>query len=179
MNEFLYIRDFKNEHIALFYLPIFPPQATPKLLEPLYRDIVYTVNLDTVPASYDIKDIKELLRLDEQSFDQKDYTIAELSTIFSSDFLDLIYLHIDIPPESPFEAIRVSVTTLNLSIIVDPTSTDYQNCDCDNGPNLGHKLSSQMRPLFNNPTLTQVLPPSQNCLVAHTVKRPNNPPSII
>ena len=46
-----YIRDFNSEHIALFYLPIFPPQATPKLSEILYTDIVYTVNLDAIPAS--------------------------------------------------------------------------------------------------------------------------------
>ena len=46
-----YIRDFNNEHIALFYLPIFPSQATPKLSEVLYTDIVYTVNLDAIPAS--------------------------------------------------------------------------------------------------------------------------------
>ena len=58
--------DFKNEHLALFYLPIFPPQATPKLSEILYTDIAYTVNLDAIPASYDIKYIKDLLRLDEQ-----------------------------------------------------------------------------------------------------------------
>ena len=50
-----YIRDFNNEHIALFYLPFFPPQAAPKLAECLYTDIVYTVNLDAIPASYDIK----------------------------------------------------------------------------------------------------------------------------
>ena len=60
-----YIRDFNNEHIALFHLPIFPPQATPKLSEIQNTDIVYTVNLDAIPASYDIKYIKELLRLDE------------------------------------------------------------------------------------------------------------------
>ena len=46
-----YIRDFDNEHIALFYLPIFPPQATPKI---------------SIPASYDIKYIKEHLRLVEK-----------------------------------------------------------------------------------------------------------------
>ena len=39
---------------------------TPKLSEILYTDIVYTVNLDAIPASYHIKYIKELLRLDEQ-----------------------------------------------------------------------------------------------------------------
>ena len=61
-----YIRDFNNKHVALLYLPIFPPQATPKLSKVLYTDIVYTVNLDAIPASYDIKDIKELLGLDEQ-----------------------------------------------------------------------------------------------------------------
>ena len=61
-----FIRDFINEDIAIFYLPFFPPQATPKLSKFLYTDIVYTINLDTIPASYDIKYIKELLRLDEQ-----------------------------------------------------------------------------------------------------------------
>ena len=62
-----YIRDFNNEHISLFYLPIFPPQATPKFSKILYTFILYTVNLDATPASYDIKYIKELLRLDEQN----------------------------------------------------------------------------------------------------------------
>ena len=45
---------------------MFPPQATPKLFELLYTDIVYTINLDAIPDSYDIKYIKELLKLDEQ-----------------------------------------------------------------------------------------------------------------
>ena len=66
MVGFFYIRDFNNEHIALFYLPMFPPQATPKLFELLYTDIVYTINLDAIPDSYDVKYIKELLKLDEQ-----------------------------------------------------------------------------------------------------------------
>ena len=48
------------------------------------------------------------------SFERKDYTISELLTVFSADFLDLIYLHNVIPPESPCAAIRVSVPTLNL-----------------------------------------------------------------
>ena len=61
-----YFRDFNKEHIALFYLPIFQSHATPKLSELLYTDIVYTSNLDAIPASYDIKNIKEVLRLDEQ-----------------------------------------------------------------------------------------------------------------
>ena len=65
-NEFFYIKDFNNEHIARFYFPFFPPQATSKLSEILYTDIVYTVNLDAIPASNDIKYIKELLRLGEQ-----------------------------------------------------------------------------------------------------------------
>ena len=47
------------------------------------------------------------------SFERKDYTIAELLTVFSADFLDLIYLHNVIPPESPCAAVRVSVPTLN------------------------------------------------------------------
>ena len=58
------------------------------------------------------------------SFERKDYTIDELLTIFSAEFLDLIYLHSVIPPESPFPAIRVSVPTLSLLIIVVQTSTD-------------------------------------------------------
>ena len=61
-----YIRDFNNENIALFYLLIFHPRTTPKLSEILYTDIVYTVNLDGIPASFDIKYPKELLRLYKQ-----------------------------------------------------------------------------------------------------------------
>ena len=108
------------------------------------------------------------------SFERKDYAIAELLTFFSADFLDLIYLHKFIPPESHFAAIRVSVPSLNLLIIVIPTPTDYKIYYCDNCPNLGQRISSQLRPLFNNPTLTQTLPPSENHLVAHTVKRLTN-----
>ena len=33
------------------------------------------------------------------SFERKDYAIAELITVFSADFLDLIHLHNVIPPE--------------------------------------------------------------------------------
>ena len=62
-----YNRDFDNEQIAIFYLPIFRPQGTPKLSELLYTDILYYINLDAIPASYDIKHNKELLRLDEQN----------------------------------------------------------------------------------------------------------------
>ena len=58
------------------------------------------------------------------SFEQKDYTIAELLTVFSADFVDLIYRHNVIPPKSPCAAIRVSVHTLNLLIIVIPTPND-------------------------------------------------------
>ena len=93
---------------------------------------------------------------------------------FSAVFLDLIYLHNVIPAESPCAAIRVNVPTLDLLIIVIPTSTDYKSYYCDNCPTLGHRLSSQLRPLDNNPTLTQVLPLSQNRLVAHTAKQLNN-----
>ena len=46
-----YSRDFNNKHIALFDIPISPPQAIPKLSELLYTDIVYTINLDAIPAS--------------------------------------------------------------------------------------------------------------------------------
>ena len=110
------------------------------------------------------------------SFERKDYIIDELLTVFSADFLDLIYLYNVIPTESPCAAIRVSVRTLNLLIIVIPNATDYKIFYCDNRPTLGQRLSSQLSPLVNNQTLTQVLPPSQNHLVAHTVKRLNNPP---
>ena len=105
------------------------------------------------------------------SFERKDYTIAELLTVFSADFLYLIYLHNVIPPESPCAAIRVSLPNLNLLFTLYPTSTDYKICYCDNCPTLGQKLLSQLRPLVNNQTLFQVLPPSQNRLVAHTAKQ--------
>ena len=108
------------------------------------------------------------------SFERKDYTITELLTVFSIDFLDLIYRHNVIPPESPCAAIRVSVSTLNLLKIVNLTSTDYKICYCDNCPTLGRRLSSDLRPVINNQTLTQVLPPSQNGLVAPTAKQLNN-----
>ena len=108
------------------------------------------------------------------SFERKYYTIAEPLTFFSADFLDLIYLHNVIPPESPCAAIRVGLPTLNLLIIVIPTSTDNKIYYCNNSPTLGQRLSSQLRPLVNNQTLTQVLPPSQNHLIAHTVKQLNN-----
>ena len=96
------------------------------------------------------------------SFERKDYTIAELLTVFSADVLDLIYLHNVIQPESPCAAIRVCVPTLNLLLIVIPTSTDYKIYYCDNCPTLGQRLSSQLRPLIDNPTLTQVLPVSES-----------------
>ena len=92
------------------------------------------------------------------SFKRKDYTIDELLTVFCAAFSDLIYLHNVIPPESPFAAITLSVPTLNLLIIVVPTSIIYKFYYCDICPNLGQRLSSQLRPLINNTTLTQVLP---------------------
>ena len=109
------------------------------------------------------------------SFERKDYTFAELLTVFSANFFDLICLHNFILPDSPCAAIRVNVLTLNLLIIVISTSTDYKIYYCDNCPTLGHRLSSKVRPLFNNQTLTQVLPPSQNSLVAHTAKQQSTP----
>ena len=151
-----YIKDFSNDHIAIFYLPTFPTQARPKLSEILYTDIVYTVNIDAIPASYDIKYIIELLRLDEQyqqivkqqqivkptnetthpqvifSFERKDYTIAQFLTVFSADFFGSHVPHNVISPESPCAAILVSVPTLNLLIIVIPASTNYKIYYCDN-----------------------------------------------
>ena len=71
------------------------------------------------------------------SFERKDYTIAELLTVFSANFLDLIYLHNVIQPESHCAAIRVSVPTLNLLLINIPTSADYKISYCDKCPTLG------------------------------------------
>ena len=51
----VYIRDFNNENIAFFDLPMFLPQVTHKLSELFHTDIVYTINLDVIPASYNIK----------------------------------------------------------------------------------------------------------------------------
>ena len=69
---------------------------------------------------------------------------------------------------------KVRVPTLNLLIIVIPTSTNYKIYYCNNCPTLGPSLSSQLRPLVNNPTLTQVLPPYRNHLAAHKAKQLNN-----
>ena len=55
------------------------------------------------------------------SFDRKDYTISELLPVGSIDVLDLIYRHNVILPDSTFAAIRVSITTPNLLIIVVPS----------------------------------------------------------
>ena len=108
------------------------------------------------------------------SFEGKDYTIAEFLTVFTADLLDLIFLHNIIPPESTCAAIRVSVPSLNLLIIVIPFFTDYKIYHCDNCPTLGQRLSSQLRPLVSNQTLTQVLPPPQNRLVAHKLRQLDN-----
>ena len=59
-------------------------------------------------------------------FERKDYKVAKFLTVFCADFLDLIYLHNVIPPESPCAAIHVSVPTLNLLIIVFPTSINIK-----------------------------------------------------
>ena len=73
-------------------------------------------------------------------------------------------------------AIKVSVPTLNLLLIVIPTSTDDKICYCGTCPTLGQILLSQLRPLVNNRALTQVLSPSQIHLVAHTAKGLNSHP---
>ena len=110
------------------------------------------------------------------SFARKGYKIAELLTVFTADLLDLVHLHIVIPPESPFAAIRVSIPTsftyLNLLIIVVPNSTNYRIFYCDNC----QKLLSQLPPLVNIIKLTQLLQRCPNHLVAHTVKRLKHPP---
>ena len=71
------------------------------------------------------------------SFERKEYTVAEILTVFSADFLGLIYIQNVIPPESSCAAIRVSVPTLNLLIIVIPTFTDYKIYYRGNCPTLG------------------------------------------
>ena len=53
-----YIRDFNNEQFDLFYLPNYPPPANIKITESLYANIVFTINLDAIPAAYDLKYIK-------------------------------------------------------------------------------------------------------------------------
>ena len=60
-----YIRYINNKRIPFFYIPIFPPQATPKISELLYTDILYTTNLDAISAAYNIKHFKQLLKLRE------------------------------------------------------------------------------------------------------------------
>ena len=40
---------------------------------------------------------------------------------------------------------------------------------------MGQRLTSQLRPLISNPTITQLLLPFKNHQVAHTVTLPNNP----
>ena len=110
------------------------------------------------------------------SLARNDHTFLKLLTVFSADFLDLVYEHNVIPSQSPFAAIRVSIPTLNLLVNVVPTLISYNICYCDNCPTLGHTLTSQLRPLVNNQTLTQVYSPSPNHLVAHTVKRLTNRP---
>ena len=95
-----------------------------------YTGVVYTNNLDAIPASYDIKYIKELLLVRSEKIIQ-----LQSFRVFSADFLDPMYLHNVIPPESPFAAIRVSIPTLNLLKIVVPTATNYK-IYCDNCPTL-------------------------------------------
>ena len=109
-------------------------------------------------------------------FERKDYTIVELLTVFSAHFLDFIYLHNVIPPESPCAAIRVSVPTLNLLTIVIPTSTDYQIYYCDTCPHFGAEMIVTIASSNQQSNTNSSAPPSQNHLVAHTAKRLNNQP---
>ena len=75
------------------------------------------------------------------SFARKDYTIAELLTIFSADFLELIYQHNVIPAESPFAAIPVCIATLNLLIIVVPSFTHCKIYYCNLLPLSGPEIN--------------------------------------
>ena len=108
------------------------------------------------------------------SFEKKDYTIAELLTVFSANFLNLVYLQNVIAPESPCAEIRVSVPTLNLLIIVIPTSTDYKIYYCDNCATLGPRIIVRVASSSQQSNTNPSAPLSQNHLVAHTVKQLNN-----
>ena len=80
--------------------------------------------------------------------------------------------HQNHPSQHP---VWVSMPTLNFLIIVVTTFTNHKIYFCDNCPTLGQRLTSQLRLVIKNPTLTQVLPPFSNHLAAHTVKRLSNP----
>ena len=171
------MRDFKNEHIALFYLPFFPPQSTPKVAELLYNDwyILYIKklfeflmienilkaflntmsNTNNSQSNNSQSKIKYTFAI---SFACKYYTFEEFLTVFPTDFLDLIYQHNVLPPESLFAAIRISLLTFNFLIIAIPSFTHYKIFYRDNRPTLCQRLTLQFRPLFNNQNLTKVIP---------------------
>ena len=67
------IRDFNNEHKALFYLH----NQHPKFLKILHNDVVYTLNLDAIPVFYDIKLSKELPKWDDQYQQLKKQLLAK------------------------------------------------------------------------------------------------------
>ena len=95
------------------------------------------------------------------------YNCRIVNSFFLLIFLDLIYQHNVLLPESPFAAIRVSIPTLNVLIIAIPSFDSYKIFFCDNFPTLGQRLRSQLRPLINNLKLNKVLPESQNHQAAH------------
>ena len=61
-----HLRIFFNQGIVLCYLATYPPQAKQKFSDLLYTDLVYTLNLDDVLASYEINNPKDTLMLDQQ-----------------------------------------------------------------------------------------------------------------
>ena len=72
------------------------------------------------------------------------------------------------------------MTHLNLLIIVVQSSNPKKVFFAITAlPCSGANLTSQLRPLIKNSTITQKLPWSQNYLVAHTLTLPNNPPNKI
>ena len=148
-------------NILIFFLLIFPPQATPNYLNSFIKTSSTLLNL-TLSQHHTISNIlknslgwmnntKSSQNNSSQSelefpqiifaLTRKDYTVAELPTTSSADFLDLIYQHNVIPPESPFAAIRDSIPTLNLLIIVVPSFTQYKIYYCDNCPTLGQRFT--------------------------------------
>ena len=48
----------------------------------------------------------------------EDYTLNEFIALYSADFLDIIYQHNVLPPDSPIKAIRVGIPHLYLFIFL-------------------------------------------------------------
>ena len=73
----------------------------------------------------------------------------------------------------------MSIPTLNLLIIVVRTFTNYKIYYCDNCPPAGHRLTTQLRTLINNPTLTQALPVSESPCCSYNEATKQSTPKIL